>query len=109
MPEITPVNTGEPVSEAQMEAQARVWVSRVLRNVHPPGVSVDQIKREVVVQVRRARKLAFEDAARHVTAALDFDALVLPDNLSPEFKDALRRVNVLARMCRGPGNNSESD
>jgi hypothetical protein len=101
--------------EVQMEAQARVFVSRVVRASrcvaceHPPGVDLDDLKREMSVQIRRARKLAFEDAARYVADALDFDGIHSSDKLPPEFKDALRRVNVLARMLRGPGDDSGSD
>jgi hypothetical protein len=101
--------------EVQMEAQARVFVSRVVRASrcvaceHPPGVDLDDLKREMSVQIRRARKLAFEDAARYVADALDFDLIHCPTSCSPEFKDALQRVNVLARMLRGPGDDSESD
>src|SRR4051812_48575211 len=115
MPEITPVDTGEPVHEAQMEAQARLFLARAVRAARcatcerPPGVNIGEAKRDATLQVRRARKLAFEDAARYVKAALDFDGIVLPDALPPEFKDALRRVNVLARMLRGPGDNSGSE
>lgn len=92
----------EPINQAQMEAQVRVFIARLLRNQLHPGKPIDAAKREITIQVRRARKLAQDEAARWIASCLDYETVSFGGTISPDLLQALERVRVLARMLRGP-------
>lgn len=106
----------EPHTMEQLEAQARVFIARLLRvrlrtdqpiDAATRETTVDAAKREVTVQVRHARRLAQEEAAMYIHIALDHPTLAVLTTFPPELLRALQRINALANLCRGP--NSESD